>query len=110
MAERCSADDARKITSQYAALLRNHIKLEKVILYGSFAKGKSHIDSDIDVAVVSPDFTGDRLEDQLKLMRFRRQIDLRIEPIPFLPQDFVPADPLAKEIMDTGYVILDNAL
>ncbi len=30
--------------------------------------------------------------------------------IPFLPQDFVPADPLAKEIMDTGYVILDNAL
>ncbi len=91
MAERCSADNARKITSQYAALLRNHIKLDKVILYGSFAKGKSHIDSDIDVAVVSPDFTGgDRLEDQLKLMRFRRQIDLRIEPIPFFASGFCP--------------------
>ena len=105
MAERGSADNARRITSQYAALLRNHIKLDKVILYGSFAKGQSHADSDIDVAVVSPDFTGDRIEDQLKLMRFRRQIDLRIEPIPFLPQDFVATDPLAKEIIDTGDVI-----
>ena len=68
MAERCSADNDRKITGQYAALLRNHIKLDKVILYGSFAKGQPHIDSDIDVAVVSSDFTGDRLEEQLKQM------------------------------------------
>lgn len=105
MAQRYSADNAKEITNQYATLLREHIKLEKVILYGSFVKGQPHIDSDIDVAVVSPDFTGDRLEDQLKLMRFRRQVDLRIEPIPFLPEDFIPADPLAKEIMDTGYVI-----
>ncbi|HZK18708.1 MAG: nucleotidyltransferase domain-containing protein [Limnochordia bacterium] len=105
MAQRYSADNAKEITNQYATLLREHIKLEKVILYGSFVKGQPHMDSDIDVAVVSPDFTGDRLEDQLKLMRFRRQVDLRIEPIPFLPEDFIPADPLAKEIMDTGYVI-----
>ena len=105
MAQRYSADNAKEITNQYVTLLREHIKLEKVILYGSFVKGQPHIDSDIDVAVVSPDFTGDRLEDQLKLMRFRRQVDLRIEPIPFLPEDFIPADPLAKEIMDTGYVI-----
>ena len=105
MAQRYSADNAKEITNQYVTLLREHIKLEKVILYGSFVKGQPHIDSDIDVAVVSPDFTGDRLEDQLKLMRFRRQVDLRIEPIPFLPEDFIPADPLAKEIMDTGCVI-----
>jgi len=89
MSQRYSADNVRRITDQYATLLRDHIKLDKVILYGSFAKGHPHADSDIDVAVVSPDFTGDRLEDQLQLMRFRRQIDLRIEPIPFLPQDFI---------------------
>lgn len=105
MVERCSSDIARGITSRYADLLRDHINLDKVILFGSFAKGHQHADSDIDVAVISADFSGDRLADQLKLMRFRRQIDLRIEPIPFLPRDFNPADPLAKEIMDTGYVI-----
>jgi predicted nucleotidyltransferase len=105
MAQRYSADNVRRITVQYATLLRDHIKLDKVILYGSFVKGHPHVDSDIDVAVVSPDFTGDRLEDQLLLMRFRRQIDLRIEPIPFLPQDFIATDPLVREIMDTGHVI-----
>ncbi len=40
----------------------------KVILYGSYSNGSHDIDSDIDVAVISPDFTGDRIEDQFSLM------------------------------------------
>ena len=105
MAERYSEDNARQIIAQYAKLLLDHIRVDKVILFGSFARGQQHSDSDIDVAVISSDFSGNRLEDQLQLMRLRRQIDLRIEPISFLPQNFIPTDPLAKEIMDTGYLI-----
>ncbi len=105
MAERHLEDNSRQVVTEYANLLRERISLDKVILFGSFARGQQHPDSDIDVAVISSDFSGDRLEDQLQLMRLRRKVDLRIEPIPFLPQDFTAADPLAKEIMDTGYII-----
>lgn len=108
MAKRYFEDNAEQIITQYAKLLLGHIKVEKVILFGSFARGNQQKDSDIDVAVISSDFSGNRLEDQLQLMRLRRQIDLRIEPIPFLPQDFIATDPLAKEIMDTGHVIYSS--
>lgn len=105
MVERYFEDNGRRIIAEYVNLLREHISLDKVILFGSFARGQQHLDSDIDVAVISSDFSGDRLKDQLQLMRLRRKVDLRIEPIPFSPQDFTSADPLAKEIMDTGYIV-----
>lgn len=108
MAERCSTDLARQIALQYSDVLKGHIKVDKVILFGSFAKNKQHRDSDIDIAVVSPDFTGDRFEDQLNLMRYRRQIDLRIEPVPFRPQDFDPTDPLVQEIITSGQVVFST--
>jgi len=99
---------AMKIASRYSDVLKKHINVERLILFGSFAKNQQHQDSDIDIAVVSPDFTGDRIEDQLSLMRYRRKVDLRIEPVPFRPQDFITGDPFVKEIMDTGQVILST--
>lgn len=38
--------------------LRSAIKIEAVILYGSHAKGKPNEWSDVDIAVISPDFEG----------------------------------------------------
>lgn len=38
--------------------LSGGIRVEAVVLYGSHANGVPHEDSDIDVAVVSPDFEG----------------------------------------------------
>jgi predicted nucleotidyltransferase len=106
MAEKCSTKLAIEIASRYSDVLKEHINVEKLILFGSFAKNQQLQDSDIDIAVVSPDFTGDRIADQLNLMRYRRQVDLRIEPVPFKPQEFIASDPFVKEIMDTGHVIL----
>jgi predicted nucleotidyltransferase len=45
------------------------IQIDKIILYGSYASGKFHKDSDIDVAIVSPDFGVDRFEEGVKLFR-----------------------------------------
>ena len=36
------------------------------------------------------------------LLRLAAQVDDRIEPAPFTPQDFVPSDPLVSEIQRTG--------
>jgi predicted nucleotidyltransferase len=108
MAEKCSTELAIEIASRYSDVLKEHINVDKLILFGSFAKNLQHQDSDIDIAVVSPDFTGDRVADQLSLMRYRRKVDLRIEPVPFRPQDFIASNPFAKEIMDTGQVIIST--
>jgi predicted nucleotidyltransferase len=61
--------------------------------------GTSDEQSDIDVAVVSDDFSGDLVEDTFKLMQIRRQVDNRIEPHPFLSEDFNNKNPFVKEIM-----------
>ncbi len=58
--------------------------------------------SDIDVAVVSPDFTGDRFTTQLALMKLAARIDDRIEPRAFTPEDFNANDPLVSAIQHTG--------
>lgn len=65
------------------ALKHEGISVERVILYGSYAKGKARADSDIDVAVVSKDFGKDRVEEGMSLFRIAGGIDSRIEPVPF---------------------------
>jgi len=53
------------------------------VLYGSFAKGKQHKWSDIDLLVVSPEFDRKRTnEDYEQLWVFAGRTDSRIEPIP----------------------------
>ena len=37
---------------QYTALVNENMKPQKIILYGSYAKGNSKEDSDIDIAIV----------------------------------------------------------
>lgn len=64
------------------ALKKEGIAIERVILYGSYAKGNPHPDSDIDVAVVSKNFGEDRVEEGINLFRIAGKIDPRIEPLP----------------------------
>ncbi|MDR3269535.1 MAG: nucleotidyltransferase domain-containing protein [Tannerella sp.] len=57
------------------------MKIEKVYLFGSYAKGTPREHSDIDVAVVVSHFEGDFLKVVPPLWTLRRQIDPRIEPV-----------------------------
>jgi hypothetical protein len=52
-----------------------------IVLYGSYAKGTARPDSDIDIAVIVDKVEGDYLDQQAKLYRLRRSVDLRIEPV-----------------------------
>ncbi len=107
MAIKKTLTSIRKISKKYIAILRaNHIDLDQVFLFGSFVKGKQNIYSDIDIAIVSGSLTGDRYDDRCHLMHLRQDVDLRIEPHPFRPEDFVEDNPEAAEIMRTGVRIL----
>lgn len=86
-------------------LQENGIPIQDAVIFGSYAKGNPKEESDIDVAVVSPAFTGDRFEDRRKIIPFRRKIDSRIEPMPFRPEDFYNGGILADEIRKTGKAV-----
>lgn len=92
----------KKIKKYVDELKKHNIRIEKVYLYGSFAKNKYHKNSDIDIVVISNDFQGIRFLDREKIVPLRRKIDVRIEPMPYRPEDFHEADPLAVEVMATG--------
>jgi len=66
---------------EYSLLLKNYFPLEKVYLFGSYAKDSYRPDSDIDVAIVVNHLEGDYFSIQPLLWKLRRQIDDRIEPI-----------------------------
>lgn len=86
-------------------LERNNIPIQEAIVFGSYAKGDPKEESDIDIALVSTAFTGDRFEDRRKIVPLRRKIDNRIEPIPFRPEDFEQGGNLVDEIKKTGKAI-----
>ncbi len=87
------------------AIAANHIEVEKVYLFGSYAHGTNHEDSDIDLAIVSKSFSGDRFDDRRRIVPLRRAIDRRLEPIPFNPENFKDNDPLVIEILNHGIEI-----
>jgi len=66
---------------EYKLLLNNHFTLEKVYLFGSYARNTNRADSDIDVAIVVSHIEGDYFSIHPLLWKLRRQIDDRIEPI-----------------------------
>ncbi len=91
-----------------AALQERGMHVQNAFLFGSHAKGYARRGSDIDVAVVSRDLSGDWLDDFCHLTRIADDIDPRMEVIPFLPQDFRDENPLVWEIKTTGIPLVGN--
>ncbi len=88
---------------EYRILLKNHFPLEKVYLFGSYAKNTFQADSDIDVAIVVNHIEGDYFSIHPLLWKLRRQVDDRIEPI-LIEKDSDSCDFL-KEIVKSGIEI-----
>lgn len=96
-------DSIIDIVKRYITELERHrIPVSQAILYGSYANGQVREESDIDVALVSEAFTGDRYEDRRRIVPFRRKIDSRIEPMPFTPTGFSDGGNLIDDIKKTG--------
>ncbi len=57
------------IISRYKQELKNlGINVEKIILFGSYAKGKPQPESDIDLIVISDDFKNLNLRERLEIL------------------------------------------
>ncbi len=78
------------------------LHIERVILFGSHALGTAGQWSDIDIALVSNDFSGNGFYDRKKINHILLKTDSRIEPHPFRPEDFTEGNPFVKEILKQG--------
>ena len=87
---------------KYIEKISQYYKIEAIILFGSYAKGTENEDSDIDIAIISSDFS-DIVEDGAKLIGLTWKIDTRIEPHPITTEDYQKiSNPFVREVIDTG--------
>ncbi len=96
--------EAKKIVKKYAKKLEEeNYPFSAIYLFGSYAKGKSHKWSDIDVAVISEKLKRNRDKNENLLWHIRREVDSMIEPHGFTVKDFQnECDPMVSEIKKTG--------
>lgn len=93
------------INKFYQKLLEKNIPVEKLILFGSYAKGTQKAWSDLDICVVSKKFGKDRFDERVFLQNLALDIEPLIEPHPYSPKDLEDKwDPLADQIRKYGKV------
>jgi len=87
--------------------IKREYRAEKVILFGSYAKGNASEDSDVDLLVIAP--TRERFFERMASVR-RLIRDLRdglpVSPIVLTPGELekrrAAGDPFVREILETG--------
>jgi predicted nucleotidyltransferase len=92
----------RLINLYIDALKKRNIKVSGGYLFGSYAKNNASEWSDIDVAILTDKFIGDSVDFRFLLMKIARDIDIDIEPHPFLVDEFNEENPIAAEVLKTG--------
>jgi len=85
--------------------VKKNYKIQAAYLFGSYAKQTENKWSDIDIALVSEDFSKDLFDARVNLLRLAARIDDRIEPIPYNRENFNQDDPLVHEIRKNGIPI-----
>ncbi len=98
--------ELEKIVRAFLDEIQKRYRVDSAYLFGSYAKGTQNRWSDIDLAVVSTDFSEDLFEERMVLMLLAAEIDERIEPKPFHPDTFKPIDPLVYEIQKHGVKLI----
>ena len=93
-----------------------HFNIDKVILFGSYAKGSPHEYSDIDLALISSDLDPKRARwenIELIIEKSKLEYDPDIQFIPFAKESFdndadSPIGSFIREIKETGKIIYPN--
>lgn len=103
-------EDIRDIVENYLEELSSEIKIDKAILFGSYAKGDYGIDSDIDLAIFSDSFKDmDRIESiKYLLKRARKYRGVDLQPISFTNQDYEERLGIVEDVLRTGIEVYTN--
>ncbi|MFZ2356794.1 MAG: nucleotidyltransferase domain-containing protein [Candidatus Omnitrophota bacterium] len=97
-----------QIAKEAVDFLSKYIRVEKVILFGSYGYGTPRKDSDFDIAVISEDFEKMSVLEKIDLFaRASVMVDSRVELVGFSKREFLnPESPsLLRIIKEKGKVI-----
>lgn len=95
--------DALKISRNYLERLRkSDIEFSEAWLFGSYAKGNQHENSDIDIAIVLKNNSIHTFETEVKLMVIRKGDETLIEPHAFTKEEFDYNVPIVNQIIRYG--------
>jgi len=101
-------ETVNQLVKAYANDVRNAFAVDKVVLFGSYAKGTATDQSDIDVCFFLNSFDGKRRVDIIKEMLglMRKFKGIYFEPIVFPTAEIQNDNPFVKEILRTGVEIV----
>jgi len=105
MVKKLSKRIEKKVNKFILALKTDLNQIERIFLFGSYAKDEMTRDSDIDLCVVSSDFKKKNPWNYLWKKRIEID-DFYIQPIGYAPEDFIDENPLVWEIKKTGIRIM----
>lgn len=96
-------DEIIESVSNFKRIISSMIKIEKVFLYGSYSTGTYKNESDIDICIIANENTNPYLL-MRDITRKIIEVDVRIEPVVFLSEDFHDDQPrgLLREIKEHG--------
>ncbi|MBT8368326.1 MAG: nucleotidyltransferase domain-containing protein [Deltaproteobacteria bacterium] len=79
----------KNVLDSFLTLMREKIKVDRVVLFGSRARGDADLDSDMDVLVIVNDFT-DRTEDFISQCAWEAgfENDIILVPVVFSRDDW----------------------
>ena len=95
--------DALKISREYLKRVRKaKLDFSEAWLFGSYASGNQHENSDIDIAIVLNDTVNHTFETDVKLMVIRKGDETLIEPHAFSKDEFNISVPIVNQILQYG--------
>ena len=98
--------DALEIGRNYLLRLKEtDLDFSDAWLFGSYAKGNQHKDSDIDIAILMKGKSPISFETEVKFMTCRKGEETLIEPHLFSTNDFDKSKPLVEQIIKFGVPI-----
>lgn len=97
-------ENIKNIIEDYLRDLDAEIKVEKAVLFGSYAKGTYDEDSDIDLAIFSDYFKDMKRVEGIKylLRKARKYRGIDLEPISFTKQDYEERIGFVQEVLKDG--------
>jgi predicted nucleotidyltransferase len=103
------ANIPRKLIRRFASEVAERFRPEKIILFGSYAYGKPHADSDVDILVVMP--ATNELDQAVKIclaVDYHFPLDLLVRTPKNLAWRLKEGDSFLREVMDQGVVLYEN--
>ncbi len=94
------------VTRFHEGITARGIKPLKIILYGSYATGANREGSDIDIVVISDDFTGKSYWERLDVLAdVIYEIFAPVEVVALTPDEWEESDSMVAELARNGEVL-----